>query len=381
MFYSHPNIIGYKEAFFEDTMQMLCIVMEYAAGGDLMSKIDKHKAKGTAFTEKEVWHIFIQVVRGLKALHDMHIYHRDIKAANIYLTADNMAKLGDMNVSKIAKAGMVYTQTGTPYYASPEVWKDLPYNGKSDIWSLGCVLYEMCAQRPPFLGDGMRDLYRKVIKGDYPRIPSIYSSELSAMIKQLLQTNPANRPTCDQILENAGLKTHMGETLKKLEPPKSSGGVLLSTIKVPLNFKMVNQMLPKPTYNNPPSYRVVHSSHMIDNTVKPVKSYERLPTPVVVPKSKHGMEEAKDINSKPTLAQRGAIQILKQPVYINPGTPQKNPSINFINKNSITPNNEADKKPPLQPSFMPAPIIQPPKIPSPPFARKIPPNAYFLLFY
>ncbi len=77
-------------------------------------------------------------------------------------------KLGDMNVSKVAKRGFLSTQTGTPYYASPEVWKDKPYDVKSDIWSLGCVLYELCALAPPFQAKDMGGLCQKVLKGSYP---------------------------------------------------------------------------------------------------------------------------------------------------------------------------------------------------------------------
>jgi len=99
-------------------------------------------------------------VQGLKSLHDNHILHRDLKCANIFTKRDGGVKLGDLNVSKIAKYGMVYTQTGTPYYASPEVWKDKPYNSKSDIWSLGCVVYEMSALTPPFHGRDMKALFR-----------------------------------------------------------------------------------------------------------------------------------------------------------------------------------------------------------------------------
>ena len=95
--------------------------------------------------------MLIQIVAGLKALHDMKIMHRDIKSANIFMNKDGTCKLGDMNVSKSAdKNGLNYTQTGTPYYASPEVWRDEPYDFKSDIWSLGCVLYEMITLKPPF---------------------------------------------------------------------------------------------------------------------------------------------------------------------------------------------------------------------------------------
>lgn len=239
---------------------MLCIVMEYAGGGDLASRIEKHRTHGSSFSEKEIWNIFVQVVRGLKELHDMKILHRDIKAANIYLTSDGVAKLGDMNVSKIAKSGMLYTQTGTPYYASPEVWKDLPYDGKSDIWSLGCVLYEMAALHPPFMAESMKELYRKVVRGDYAHLPSMYSYEMDSLVKSLLQVNPALRPDCDRVLESVGVKNHLGETLKRLEPPKSSGGALLSTIKVPMNLRNINQRLPRPNYDPPAYLRGIHSS-------------------------------------------------------------------------------------------------------------------------
>ena len=78
---------------------------------------------------------------GLRSLHERKILHRDLKSANIFVMADGTYKLGDLNVSKVLKQGLARTQTGTPYYASPEVWKDRPYGTKSDMWSLGCVLY------------------------------------------------------------------------------------------------------------------------------------------------------------------------------------------------------------------------------------------------
>ena len=92
---------------------------------------------------------------GLNYLHSRNIVHRDIKCANIFLTKGGILKLGDLNVSKVAKRGMLQTQTGTPYYASPEVWKDRPYDLKSDIWSVGCVLYELTTLHPPFRANDM----------------------------------------------------------------------------------------------------------------------------------------------------------------------------------------------------------------------------------
>ena len=100
-------------------------------------------------------------------MHELKVMHRDIKSANIFLNKNGkggqadggnlyQAKLGDMNVSKVTgNRGLNYTQTGTPYYASPEVWRDEPYGFKSDVWSLGCVIYEMLALKPPFSGKDM----------------------------------------------------------------------------------------------------------------------------------------------------------------------------------------------------------------------------------
>lgn len=119
----------------------------------------------------------------------------------MFLSKDGTAKLGDMNVSKIAKNGLLYTQTGTPYYASPEVWKDKPYDSKSDIWSLGCVIYEMATLKPPFRAEDMDGLYKRVIKGAYQKIGDGYSKALSSIIKSMLQVNPANRPSAAQLLK------------------------------------------------------------------------------------------------------------------------------------------------------------------------------------
>jgi NIMA (never in mitosis gene a)-related kinase len=141
--------------------------------------------------ETDIWCIFIQIVRGLRAMHDLNIMHRDLKSANVFLNKDFTIKLGDMNVSKVVNSrNLNYTQTGTPYYASPEVWKDEPYDFKSDIWSLGCVLYEMICLKPPFQATDMSGLYKKVVRGQFPRIPKSYSQDLWNLVSQMLQVNP-----------------------------------------------------------------------------------------------------------------------------------------------------------------------------------------------
>ena len=190
-------MIQYKESFLDVNSHTLCLVMEYADNGDIFQKICSYQRRETYIKEKKVWYVFIQILRGLRAFHTRKILHRDMKSANIFLYKDMQAKLGDLNVSKIVKTGLSYTQTGTPYYASPEVWKDQAYDSKSDIWSLGCVLYEMCALVPPFRADDMQGLYKMVIKAKYPRIPDHFSHEMATVIKFMLQVAPNNRPSCD----------------------------------------------------------------------------------------------------------------------------------------------------------------------------------------
>jgi len=251
---AHENVIAYKEAFLDEASGCLCIVTEFADGGDLYQKITQHQKLRTFFRESDVWHCLFGMVHGLKALHDMKILHRDMKCANVFLGLKGEVKLGDFNVSKVAKRGLCMTQTGTPYYASPEVWRDMPYDAKSDMWSLGCILYEMVALRPPFRADDMEALYRKVLKGQYPRIPSVYSRDVSEAISILLQVNPRSRPNIDQFLASPVMQRHVnydnhGRNASKVNQQASD---LLQTIKLPKNCMDAENLsicLPKPRYD------------------------------------------------------------------------------------------------------------------------------------
>jgi NIMA (never in mitosis gene a)-related kinase len=126
--------------------------------------------------EIQVLNYFHQLVLALEELHKKNIIHRDLKAANIFLT-DNSQRvlLGDMNVSKINKQDFARTQTGTPYYASPEVWREDPYNCKTDIWSLGCVIYELCMLHPPFQAKNLEELCIKVQEKKISPFDNFYS--------------------------------------------------------------------------------------------------------------------------------------------------------------------------------------------------------------
>lgn len=129
----------------------------------------------------------LQLIQGLKALHDQSILHRDLKSANIFLYQNGTAKIGDLNVSKILREQLSYTQTGTPYYASPEIWRDKPYDFKSDVWSLGVIFYEICELIVPFKADNLEELFKKVCRGVYPPInKERYSEHLTGVIKSML---------------------------------------------------------------------------------------------------------------------------------------------------------------------------------------------------
>lgn len=154
---------GFREAFFDEVTSEFCIVTDFAEGGDLFELIKSCAKEKTHLPEQMVWKYLYQICQGLKYLHDSSIIHRDIKGANILLNKEkSIAMLGDMNVSKVAKSKFLFTQTGTPYYASPEVWRDEPYDYRSDIWSLGCLIYELCALVPPFRGRDMESVGQRV---------------------------------------------------------------------------------------------------------------------------------------------------------------------------------------------------------------------------
>ncbi len=156
-----------------------------------------------------------------------------------------------MNVSKIIKNLFAYTQTGTPYYASPEVWRDDPYNIKTDIWSLGCVLYEMCMLRPPFNSTDMDGLFKKVQKCQFDHFDNFYSNSLKFAIKKLLTVNPHLRPSCEKIL-NFSIFNDLRILLEDNTMNNISQGNifdpcdLMDTIKVHQNFYELGKRLPKP---------------------------------------------------------------------------------------------------------------------------------------
>ncbi|NXJ11209.1 NEK3 kinase, partial [Odontophorus gujanensis] len=194
----HPNVVAYKESFEADGH--LYIVMEYCDDGDLMQKI-KHQ-RGKLFPEDTILCWFVQMCLGVKHIHDKRVLHRDIKSKNVFLTQNGKIKLGDFGSARLLAHPVSYacTYVGTPYYVPPEIWENMPYNNKSDIWSLGCILYELCTLRHPFQANSWKHLILKICKGSYSPLPSHYSYELHYLIKQMFKRNPKNRPSATTIL-------------------------------------------------------------------------------------------------------------------------------------------------------------------------------------
>ena len=200
---THINIISYKEAFYDKKTKSLNMVIEYVDGGDLSMRIKLAKQKNMYFKEKIIWRIFLQILDGINYLHNKYIIHRDLKTSNIYLTQKGSVKIGGLNVGKsIEDIGMALTQIGTPYFTAPEIWKQMPYDYKCDIWSLGCILYEMTTLHVPFLGLNMQELYYNILNLKYKPIPNIYSKELNEIINLMLNKNPDNRPSAIELLNN-----------------------------------------------------------------------------------------------------------------------------------------------------------------------------------
>lgn len=209
----HPNIVAYKESFL--TSNQLIIVMEYCEVGELAYHIKRKVTKGEHFTELEVFNWFVQIGLALEYVHGRRVIHRDIKTQNIFLTGNNTIKIGDFGISKVLETTCQNANTvvGTPYYMAPEACQSEPYTSKSDVWALGCILYELCTLKKPFEADNLLGLVFKIVTEKPAPIPNDlpYSKEVKQLIDLLLEKDPKDRPSIAQILQMPIVKQKMGE--------------------------------------------------------------------------------------------------------------------------------------------------------------------------
>ncbi|KAI4589625.1 hypothetical protein MJG53_000674 [Ovis ammon polii x Ovis aries] len=197
---NHPAIVKFHANFVEQ--DKFCIITEYCEGRDLDCKIQEYKEVGKTFPESQIIEWFIQLLLGVDYMHERKILHRDLKSKNIFLK-NNKLKIGDFGVSRLlmGSCDLATTLTGTPHYMSPEVLKHQGYDTKSDIWSLACILYEMCCMNHAFTGSNFLSIVLKIVEGDTPSLPERYPRQLNAIMESMLNKCPSLRPSAIEILK------------------------------------------------------------------------------------------------------------------------------------------------------------------------------------
>ncbi|KAK1786136.1 hypothetical protein P4O66_017569, partial [Electrophorus voltai] len=196
---NHPNIIEYYENFLED--KALMIAMEYAPGSGTLAEYIQKRCN-SLLDEDTILHFFVQILLALYHVHNRLILHRDLKTQNILLDKHQMIlKIGDFGISKIlVSKSKAYTVVGTPCYISPELCEGKPYNQKSDIWALGCVLYELASLKRAFEAANLPALVLKIMSGTFAPISDRYSPELRSLILNMLNLDPSRRPQLNEIM-------------------------------------------------------------------------------------------------------------------------------------------------------------------------------------
>ncbi|KAI3370254.1 hypothetical protein L3Q82_025041 [Scortum barcoo] len=209
----HPNIVTYRESWEGDDCQ-LYIVMGFCEGGDLYHRLKQQK--GELLPERQVVEWFVQIAMALQYLHERNILHRDLKTQNIFLTKTNIIKVGDLGIARVLENqnDMASTLIGTPYYMSPELFSNKPYNHKSDVWALGCCVYEMSTLKHAFNAKDMNSLVYRIVEGKLPQMPSRYDPQLGELIKSMLCKRPEDRPDVKLILRQPYIKLQIAMFLE-----------------------------------------------------------------------------------------------------------------------------------------------------------------------
>eukprot|EP00038_Savillea_parva_P027582 m.60397 g.60397 ORF g.60397 m.60397 type:complete len:699 (-) comp7954_c0_seq1:15-2111(-) len=210
----HPNIIQYYDCFEEHgTLQ---IEMEYADGGTLAQYLAKRQ--GRPLSHPAIVSLLVGISSALEHIHGHDILHRDLKSDNVFLMLSGEIKLGDFGIAKqlstSSQGGRKKTNTllGTPHYISPELCSGNPYDSKSDMWSLGCILHEMVTLNKAFTSENLPALVNKIMECDYEPLPEDTPQDIKSLIARLLSFDPEMRPTATQVLAEPMCAAHTQRT-------------------------------------------------------------------------------------------------------------------------------------------------------------------------
>ncbi|XP_073692861.1 uncharacterized protein [Garra rufa] len=209
----HPHIVHYKEIIEDRGCSYL--VMELCEGKDFSQKIQEKKEVNFNFTHLQILDWIVKICMALKHLHDQEILHRNLQPKSLFFTACETIRLGEFGQIREWSSEAQTSNTESVSYVAPEILRGETYDEKSEVWNLGCIIYEMCMQKCAFAGKSTVDIIPKILNSSYEALPETFSEDLHQLVKDTLETNPADRPSVSEILMRPFIVNHLFKMSKK----------------------------------------------------------------------------------------------------------------------------------------------------------------------